>query len=129
MNERLKQLREELKLTQQEFADKLGIKRGTIANYEVGRNEPIDAVISLICYKFQVNEDWLRTGKGRMFLQTDRQQEVLIYIGKLMTGRCTDIENAIMKVMAKTTYEEWELIEKKARELVEAMDKKEPDHD
>ena len=129
MNERLKQLREELKLTQQEFADKLGVKRGTIANYEVGRNEPIDAVISLICYKFRVNEDWLRTGKGKMFLQTDRQQEVLIYMGKLMTGRCTDIENAIMKVMAKTTYEEWELIEKKARELVEAMDKKEPDHD
>ena len=48
MNERIKQLRSRLGMTQQEFADKLGIKRGTLANYEIGRNEPIDAVISLI---------------------------------------------------------------------------------
>ena len=64
MNKRLKDLREALHLTQQEFADKLKIKRGTIANYEVGRNIPIDAVISLICKEFNVNEDWLRNGTG-----------------------------------------------------------------
>ena len=49
MNERIKELRKNLKLTQQEFADALNIKRGAVANYEIGRNEPIDAVISLIC--------------------------------------------------------------------------------
>ena len=64
MNKRLKDLREALHLTQQEFADRLKIKRGTVANYEVGRNIPIDAVISLICKEFNVNEDWLRNGTG-----------------------------------------------------------------
>lgn len=68
MNERIKLLRKTLKLTQQEFADKLNIKRGAVANYEVGRNQPIDAVISLICKTYNVNEAWLRDGKGKMFL-------------------------------------------------------------
>ena len=49
MDKRLKELRKILNLTQQEFADKLGIKRNTIANYESGRNEPIGSVFSLIC--------------------------------------------------------------------------------
>lgn len=64
MKDRIKKIRKEANLTQQEFADRLGVKRGTIANYELGRNTPIDAVISLICREFKINEEWLRTGKG-----------------------------------------------------------------
>lgn len=68
MKERIKKLRKELNLTQQAFADKLSIKRNTIANYELGRNAPVDSVIALICREFRVNEEWLRSGKGEMFL-------------------------------------------------------------
>jgi len=67
LNIRIKKLRKFLDLTQQEFADRIGIKRNTLANYEVGRNEPIDAVVNLICREFNVNETWLRTGEGEMF--------------------------------------------------------------
>lgn len=66
MNERIKLLRRFLNLTQQEFADRIGVKRNTIANYETGRNDPIDSVVSLICREFGVNETWLRTGEGEM---------------------------------------------------------------
>lgn len=66
MKERIKKIRKELDLTQQEFADRLGIKRGAIANYEIGRNEPADSVISLICREFNIREEWLRTGEGKM---------------------------------------------------------------
>ena len=68
MNERIKKLRKALNLTQQEFADRIGIKRGAIANYEIGRNEPADSVCSLICREFNVNEEWLRSGSGEMFV-------------------------------------------------------------
>lgn len=67
MKYRIKKLRKELDLTQQEFADKIGMKRNTVANYETGRNEPSASVISLICKEFNVNEDWLRSGNGEMF--------------------------------------------------------------
>jgi len=70
MNERIKKLRKVLDLTQQEFGDRIGIKRNTLANYEIGRNEPIDAVIALICREFNVNEKWLRNGTGEMFNPT-----------------------------------------------------------
>jgi transcriptional regulator with XRE-family HTH domain len=71
VNERLKKLRKKLDMTQQEFADKIGIARGNIASYEVGKAAVSNAVISLICTKFGVNEEWFRTGAGgddNMFL-------------------------------------------------------------
>lgn len=68
MKERIRLIRRTLDLTQQEFADRIGIKRGAIANYELGRNEPVDSVVSLICREFNVNEEWLREGIGEMFL-------------------------------------------------------------
>ena len=67
VKERIKKIRRELNLTQQEFAERIGIKRNTIANYETGRNDPVDSVISLICREFNVREEWLRTGEGEMF--------------------------------------------------------------
>lgn len=66
MNERIKKLRKSLGLTQQEFADNLHIKRGAIANYEIGRNEPTESVIALICRVYRVREAWLRYGEGEM---------------------------------------------------------------
>lgn len=66
--DRVKELRSYLHLTQQDFADRIGIKRSTITNYEVGRNDPVDSVISLICREFGVSEAWLRTGEGEMFV-------------------------------------------------------------
>ena len=67
LNERIRKLRKLLNLTQQELADKLKIGRGTLANYELGRNEPLDAVIYSICREFNVNERWLRFGEGDVF--------------------------------------------------------------
>lgn len=67
MNERLRKLRKTLDLTQQTFADRIGIARGNIGSYEVGKSNLSDAVISLICREFNVNEHWLRTGEGEMF--------------------------------------------------------------
>lgn len=71
MNQRLKELRKYLGLTQEAFAARIGVKRSTIGNYELNRNEPVDSVVSLVCREFHVNEVWLRTGEGEMFLEDD----------------------------------------------------------
>jgi len=104
MNERIKKLRKTLNLTQQEFADKLNIKRGAIANYEIGRNEPIDAVISLICKEYNVNEEWLRTGKGEMFEKLTEHQKLLKYTGLLLKNKDSAVANAIQTLIV--TYEQ-----------------------
>lgn len=82
MNERLKKLRKTLDLTQQEFADRIGIKRNSLANYETGRNTPIDAIIVSICREFNVNENWLRTGEGEMFIKLTRVKKLLLSSAK-----------------------------------------------
>ena len=64
MKERIKKLRKDLGLTQQKFADRLGLKRQTIAAYEIGNIEPSDSTLLLICKEFEINEEWLRTGNG-----------------------------------------------------------------
>ena len=67
MKDRIKKIRRDLGLTQQELANRIGIKRGAIANYEIGRNTPTDSVVSLICREFGISEEWLRYGTGEMF--------------------------------------------------------------
>lgn len=68
LRERIKELRERLGLTQQKFSDRIGLKRQTIAAYEMGKIEPSDSTLLLLCKEFNVNEEWLRTGKGEIFL-------------------------------------------------------------
>lgn len=75
MGERIKKVRQEKHLTQQAFADKIGTTQNTIARYEMNTRTPPNAVLSLICREFHVNETWLRTGEGEMYTQ---QKEALL---------------------------------------------------
>lgn len=99
MNERIKELRKELKLTQQEFADELKISRGNIGAYEVGKNAPSDAVVSLICKTFNVNEEWLRVGVGDMFLELPEEDEEAAYVSELLEDVDNDLFILIKEVM------------------------------
>lgn len=64
MNERIKIIRKDLKLTQAEFGQEIGTTRDAIASYENGRVSPDRTTRMLICSKFNVNENWLETGEG-----------------------------------------------------------------
>lgn len=98
MKERLKALRKELHLTQQEFADRVGISRGNIGAYEVGKNAPSDAVISLICREFHVNEEWLRTGNGEMFVKETPDEEFM-RMAKAVASGDTEADRVIRKTL------------------------------
>jgi len=84
LNNRLRILRKGLNLTQEEFSKRIGIKRNTLANYEIGRNVPIDAVIFSICREFNINEEWLRTGQGDMFRELPEENEVAALVSDLL---------------------------------------------
>ncbi len=117
MEKRIKQLRKELGLTQQELADKIGIKRTTIATYESGRNTPIDAVISLICREFNVNEVWLREGSGDMFRSNDRYSDIARLTSQLLNEESDSFKNRFISMLARLNSDEWEFLEKCALEL------------
>lgn len=126
MQERIKGLRKALGLTQQKFADALGVKQNTIAQYESGRNAPIDAVVSLICREFNVNEAWLRTGEGAMFLERSRDEELSAFFGDLLAGQ-PDFKRRLITVLSRLDESEWELLEQMADKLVEEAQKDKAD--
>lgn len=64
MNERIKQIRRELGLTQQEFAERIGLKQNSIALIESGKRNISDQAVLSICREYGINEEWLRTGWG-----------------------------------------------------------------
>ena len=85
MNERIKELRNYLGLTQQQFADKLRVKRNTVATYEIGRSEPSTSAIALICREFGVSEKWLRHGEGEMFTASSRSEEIAGFVSDVLS--------------------------------------------
>ncbi len=118
MNERIKKLRKDLGLTQQAFADRLKIKRNTIAKYETGRGEPIDAVISLICREFHVSENWLRTGEGNMYLELSRDKEIAQFIDDVFSNESDTFKKRFINMLINLSTKEWELLEKMAKDKV-----------
>lgn len=110
---RIKELRNSLDLTQQKFADRLGIQRGAIANYELERNVPIDAVISLICREFNVREAWLRDGTGEMLEIKPRAEELGELVRKLLADRPESFRSRLITSLLRFEPDspEWQILE------------------
>ena len=75
MRKRIGQLRKSLGLTQKQFGEKIGVQRGTVTNYELGRNIPTETVRLMICKIYGVRREWLETGEGEMFKKKNRYEQ------------------------------------------------------
>jgi len=117
MNERIKELRKSLKLNQTDFGDRIGVKQATIAGYENGSRQPIDAVITAICREFGVNEEWLRAGSGEMFREVDTEARFSEWAGRVLAGRDETFQKRFVTMMMSLTEDQWRLLEEKARML------------
>ena len=111
MKERLKLLRKSLKLTQEEFAARIGIKRNSYANYEIGRNRPIDAVIFSICREYCVSETWLRTGEGEMFVPFDDEARIQKWVHMVFTDEKAVFQRRFALMMTELNPEQWKTME------------------
>lgn len=123
MKDRLKELRKALNLTQQKFADKLGVKQNTIAQYEMGRNDPSDAVIISICREFNVSENWLRNGEGEMFIPMTLDEEIASFIGGIQADIEPTFQKRFISALAKLSPEEWKTIEHIMRNMIDEREK------
>lgn len=122
MKERIKELRKSLGITQQDFADKLGLKRNTIATYEIGKAVPSNRVVSDLCNKYNVNEEWLRTGEGEMFVALNRTQQIAQLTADLFKGEKDSFKERLLLALAKLDENEWKVLEKIAEDLTKEKD-------
>lgn len=70
MNERIKKVLHDSKLTQVKFGDRIGISRTGLQKLISGENNPSEQTIRAICMQFKVNREWLESGIEPMYLST-----------------------------------------------------------
>lgn len=117
IGERVKELRKQVNLTQQAFADRLNLKRNTVGSYEVNVVEPSDRTISDICREFNINETWLRTGEGEMFNQITRSEKIAAFLGDITENDDDDFKRRFVEMLAELEPEDWKLLERMAEKL------------
>lgn len=110
---RTSELRKSLGLTQQAFADRLGITRGAVSKYDIDATDPSDAVISLICREFNVREAWLRDGEGDMLEVKPRAEELGELVRKLLADRPESFRSRLITSLLRFDPDspEWQILE------------------
>ena len=122
---RIKELRKSLDMNQTEFGNRIGVKQTTVAGYETGVRTPIDSVILSMCREFNVNEEWLRTGKGEMFLPVPEEDEVASYVAELLEpdNPFTDLIVQIMRTYSQLDPKSQDVLLEFSRKLKENIKK------
>lgn len=121
MNERIKKVRKELNLTQQEFANRIGSTQNVLANYETGRRNPSSSVINNICKTFNINENWLRTGEGDMFIVVSKELELMAWAGEVLREESSSFRHRFVAALSVLDEKDWKEIERVLRKMTEAL--------
>lgn len=119
MNRRIEELIKELGIRKVDFARKLNLSQPFISELCSGKTAPSDRTITDICREYNVNEQWLRTGEGEMFVPESRDEQIMAFVGKAMRGEESNFQRRLLGLLARLTVEEWELLHAKMRELME----------
>lgn len=109
MKDRIKQIRKELKLTQAEFGEKIGVKGNTVTGYESGIRSPSDAIVVSICREFCVNEVWLRTGEGEPFREESREEQILRAATQTVRSS-NEFRKQVAFLLAQLSESDWEVL-------------------
>ena len=112
MKDRFKELRKELNVTQQEFADKLKISRNFVAQIEMGSKVPSDRTIDDVCREFNVNEEWLRIGNGDMFVPGIKGKQISAMLADVMKSGEDSFRHRLVSALARLDDEGWDNLEK-----------------
>lgn len=114
--ERIKELRKALEIRQGDFAKKLSTTQGHISDIENGRKNLSDRTIKLICLEDwngrTVNEGWLRTGKGEMFVEMSEDEQIAEFVGRTLSGRSETFRRRLILALSALNDDEWDLLEK-----------------
>lgn len=119
MNERIKEIRKFHKLTQTDFANKLGLSQNFITQLETGSKKPSDRTVSDICRVFSINEKWLRSGEGEMKLELTKNQEIAQFLNDVMAEDDEDFRKNFIEVLASLNENEWKAFASITRRIVD----------
>ena len=115
MKDRIKLVRKDVSLTQEEFGSELGVSRIAITTYETGRVIPDKSIRLLICEKFYVNETWLETGEGAIYKEKSGISPDLLLALRNMPA----VKAALERLLPRLTVEDMEHINDLVQRIID----------
>ena len=117
MNDRIKELRCELGLNQEDFGNHLGVTKSAISVVESGKRKMTESNIKLICRVFNVNESWLRHGIGEIF--ADKTQGILYKLA--IEYNLDDLDKLLVETYARLPETQKRAIKEYMQSVTEEM--------
>lgn len=111
LNERINYLIKSLGMKKTAFAEKLNVSQAFVSQLCSGVKQPSERTIQDICTKFNVNEEWLRTGKGEIFIMLSRNDEISKFVGELMKEEEDSFKNRLIAGLAALDDTGWDVLE------------------
>lgn len=116
LNERINYLIENLGMKKTAFAEQLNVSQAFVSQLCSGVKQPSERTLMDICREFNVNESWLRTGEGEMFIPLTRNQLITDFAGDLIKEE-DSFKTRLIKALAKLNDDEWKVLENLAKDL------------
>lgn len=112
MNQRIRAVRESLGLSQEKFALSIDLTKNYISLVETGKRQLADRTIADLCRVYNVNEHWLRTGEGEMYVVHTVEDA----LGDLFDAVTADEPDAFRKRvflgLANLSPEDWDTVDR-----------------
>lgn len=115
--DRIKDLRKMLKLTQEEFGARIGLKKNSLSQIESKKNSLSPQNVLAVCREYGVNEKWLVSGEGEMFAPVDRKTKLLAWADKVLADSPDSFRWKFVSLLTELPDEWWEVLEEKALEI------------
>ena len=109
INQRIKLVRSELQISQNEFSKKIFISQSSLGEIETGTRNVNDRIIQLICSEFNVNKNWIKTGQGNMFdvekpdIKLDHLIEIYKQLNKPLQEYLLEQSESLLKLHNENT--------------------------
>lgn len=126
LNERIQSVISARGIKKAAFAEALNVSQAFVSQLCSGASNPSDRTIADICREFDVNEEWLRTGAGSMFIEKTRDEDLAELFGKVLAGD-PDFRRRLLSAMSRLSEEQWAVLEEVAQRLVADMEEQQKD--
>ena len=112
MKERIKAIRNAVGKSQTDFAKELSVSRSAICKMESGENYPSEQTIKLVCSEFNVNEEWLRTGNGEMFIPVSKSDLIADMMSDVLKCDEDAFKRRLISALARLDDHGWNNLER-----------------
>ncbi len=119
---RVYDLRKQLNLTLEKFGEPLGVTKTAISRIEKEERTITDQMAKAICREYGVNEEWLRTGEGEMFVPLNRTQQIAQLTADLFKEEKDSFKERFLFALSKLNESDWKVLERIANDLIKEKD-------